>query len=238
MKVLVTGGSSGLGAAITRGLSQHGHQVAFTYFRSADKARALVAELPGASAHRCDFGDADSVAALVAAIPDLAPDALVNNALAGLEKRLFIKSSGAAHLEGFRNNVMPTIEVTRAAAAVMRARGQGRIVTILTDYLLGAPPTGLSAYVASKAYLASLSRSWATELVRYGITAHTVSPSFMRTDLTADTDERVIEQLQERHPLRRLVEPAEVAEAVAFLLVGSPQLNGCDIVLNGGATMA
>jgi 3-oxoacyl-[acyl-carrier protein] reductase len=89
-------------------------------------------------------------------------------------------------------------------------------------------------YVATKAYLRELSKVWATENSKFNISANTVSPSYMPTSFTWKMDERVVGQMKENHPLKKLLSPEEVAETVAFLATTSNHMNGMDIVLNAG----
>jgi len=96
--------------------------------------------------------------------------------------------------------------------------------------LVGNPPVGSSEYVAAKAYLASLSKSWAVENAY--ISSNCISPSFMKTQLTSDVDERLIQDMVNKHPLKRLVTVDEVAETVRFLVSASQQINGVNVVMN------
>jgi 3-oxoacyl-[acyl-carrier protein] reductase len=162
-------------------------------------------------------------------------DILVNNALTSMKTRHFHQSDPAEFLASFSNNVMPTLRITQQAIKEFRKRKAGRIITVLTSYLVNSPPVGLSEYVANKAYLLSLSRSWSAESARYGITANCVSPSMMKTSLTSHLDDRQIEDVINNSPLRRLVTPDEVADAVFYLATASPQINGVNLLMNGGA---
>jgi len=79
-----------------------------------------------------------------------------------------------------------------------------------------------------------LTQVWATENIKFNITSNTVSPSFMFTNLTAGTDDRVIEQIVTNHPLKKLLTVEEVADTVLFLTTAPTHINGVDIVLNAG----
>ncbi|MNE75886.1 3-oxoacyl-[acyl-carrier-protein] reductase FabG1 [compost metagenome] len=103
--------------------------------------------------------------------------------------------------------------------------------------MLNTPPLGASSYVANKAYLGSLVKSWATENAKFNISSNAISPSFMQTNLTSDVDERIIEQIVNDHPLKKILTVEEVAESVLFLTNASSQINGVDIVLNAGTNI-
>ena len=74
-----------------------------------------------------------------------------------------------------------------------KKKRKGKIITILTSFLLNSPPIGSSSYVANKAYLKSLTKSWANENIKFNVTSNTISPSFMQTNFTSDVDERIID---------------------------------------------
>lgn len=239
MNILITGGASGLGEALTRKLAAGtANKVYFTYNGSEAKAHSLEAEFANAKALHCNFTDEASVSRLAAMLTELSPDALVNNAYIGsFIDAHFHKTPAPDFLREFQNNVMPAISLTQAAIQVFRKKKSGRIVTVLSAALVNTPPMGASAYVANKAYLEAMVKVWATENARFNISSNAVSPSFMQTSFTGSIDERLVQQMLESHPLRRFIEPEEVADAVAYLLSSSAQVNGINVVLNAGAAL-
>jgi 3-oxoacyl-[acyl-carrier protein] reductase len=234
MKILITGGASGLGAAITRRLSKEaGNTVYFTYANSETKALQLQQEFKNTVAIKCDFKNPTELEALKNKLESLEIDVLVNNAYHGdAIKSYFHKIPEADFATEFIENVLPIIGITQVALNGFRKRKQGKIITILTSFLVNTPPIGASSYVACKAYLGALVKSWASENAKFNVTSNAVSPSFMQTGLTADVDERIIEQMNAGHPLKKLLTPEEVAETVLFLTTASLHLNGVDLLIN------
>jgi NAD(P)-dependent dehydrogenase (short-subunit alcohol dehydrogenase family) len=234
--ILITGGASGLGEAITRKAAHDKvNRVFFTYSRSTEKAQAITTEFPNATAIHCDFLQAESIAELVNKMSEINPDILVNNAYGGdAVKTYFHKIPLDDFSADFERNIIPTVAITQAVISCFRKKKSGKIITVLTSFLLNTPPIGTSVYIANKAYLAELVKIWATENAKYGITSNSISPAFMQTAFTAGTDERIIEQMRNEHPLKRLLMPEEVADTVWFLANASPQINGVDIVVNAG----
>lgn len=171
---------------------------------------------------------------LLERIGEMNLDVLINNALTGMRTKHFHQSDPAEFIASFNNNVIPTLRITQQAIKEFRKKKSGRIISVLTSYLINRPPLGLSEYVANKAYLLSLSRSWAAENARFNITSNCVSPSMMKTSLTSHLDERQLEDIATSLPLKRLVTPGEVADTVFFLASGSPQINGVNLLINGG----
>jgi 3-oxoacyl-[acyl-carrier protein] reductase len=238
VRILITGGASGLGEVITRRFCAAGdNTVYFTFSKSGAGAADIVAQYPGSESIACDFTDEASLARLLARIPDLDIDVLVNNAIARMQTKHFHQSPAEGFLSSFEANVMPTLRITQQAIKGFRKKKSGKIITVLTSYVVNRPPVGLSEYVANKAYLQSLSRSWAVENARLNITANCVSPSMMRTALIAGVDERQIDEAVAGHPLGRLVTPEEVSDAVLFLAQASPHINGVNMLINSGEDM-
>ncbi|MDD7699709.1 MAG: SDR family NAD(P)-dependent oxidoreductase [Spirochaetia bacterium] len=238
MKILVTGGTSGLGEALVKILLAAGHTVHFTYCGNAVKAQELLKTSPNACLHKCDFRDMETVENLCHELKQTELDALVNNAFSGhfLERQCHRNDLGI-YQQIFQNNILPTLRITHELLNCFKKQHHGRIITILTSGLIGIPPVGSSAYVAAKAYLAQMSRCWAAEYIRYGITANTVSPSFMKTNFTSDLDERLVESIISTHPLGRLLDCNDAAKAVEFLLYAPLDINGIDIPVTAGAAV-
>lgn len=236
MNILITGGASGLGEAITRILAKDTtNTIFFTYSNSNINAKEIELDFSNALSIKCDFKNASEVTALVDKIDSLNIDVLINNA--------YINNSIQAHFHkipnedfelDFVNNIIPTIRITQSVITQFRKKKNGKLITILTSALANTPPLGWSCYTANKAYLESLVKSWANENIKFNITSNSVSPSFMQTKLTSNVDERIIEQITANHPLKKLLTVEEVAETVKYLTKASSQINGVNILVNAG----
>jgi 3-oxoacyl-[acyl-carrier protein] reductase len=239
MIFLVTGGASGLGEAITRKIAQNdGYTVYFTYSRSVDSAKKIEHDFKNAIAIKCDFKNDAEVEALKNQIATLNIDGLINNAYTGEAiKTYFHKIPQQDFLADFKDNIIPTIAITQAAINNFRKKKFGKVITVLTSFLINTPPTGASVYVANKAYLEQLTKVWAAENAKYNITSNTVSPAFMLTNFTNDTDERVIEQMIVDHPLKKILTVDEVADVVVFLTQSTQQINGVDLIINSAVNI-
>lgn len=235
MRVLVTGGASGLGYAITKQLLNSGDFVYFTYLNSREKATELQAQFPNQCfGLECDFRSSQSITSLVEAISQWDLGALVNNALPPMQIKQFQKTAIQELEDSFSSTVLPVLEITQACLLQFRKKRAGRVINILTSYLLNRPPLGLSAYTANKAYLLAISKALLVENVKFGITINNISPSMMLTNLVNDIDERVLEMAAESNLMGRLIQVDEVAQSVEFLLKSTPHINGINLVLNGG----
>jgi len=235
MNILVTGGSKGLGSAIVKLLAATPeNHVYFTYCQSADAASAITSAFSNTTRIQCDYSDEASVKELTNTISGLSLDVLINNAAINFAKSHFHKTDLNTFKNSFQSNVLSTIAVTQAALTVFRKKKSGRLITILSSAITGTPPVGWAAYIADKNYLLGLSKAWATENIRFNISSNCVSPSFMATDFNKDTDERIVEEIIGKHPLKKLLTPEEVADTVSFLCHCSLHINGVNIVMNAG----
>ena len=237
MTILITGGGSGLGKSITIALAGDKNNIVyFTYNNSFLNAKEIEKKYKNAISIKCDFKNINELNELKEKIIDLNLDLLVNNAYSGEAiKTYFHKIPFTEFQTDFTNNILPTVIITQSVISSFRKNKKtGKIITILSSFLMNTPPIGASIYVANKAYLKSLVNSWATENSKFNISSNSVSPSFMQTNFTKDVDERIIEQMKNSHPLKRLLTLEEVAESIVFLKNSSLQINGIDIPLNAG----
>ena len=206
---IVTGGGRGIGRAIAAALAEAGAAVHLFDIEAP-------ANLPaGMTAHRVDVADADSVAAALAALPD-APAFLVNNA--GITRdRTIAKMSDAEWNSVISVNLTGAFNMLRAVAPAMAGAGFGRIVNITSINGLRGK-FGQANYSAAKAGLVGLTKAAARELGPKGITVNAVAPGMVLTEMALALPEEFRAQAIGETVLGRLAEPADIANAVAFLL--------------------
>ena len=234
MNILVTGGSSGLGKSMVEKLSNNlENTIYFTFNSHVNEANEIVNSRKNVKSIKCDFTNDSDISSLEKAISGYDLDVLINNAYVGsAQGRHFHKTDPEFFEESFRNNIIPTIRLTQSVIQGFKSKKFGKIINILSAYIVNLPPTGFSVYAANKAYLMQLSKSWNTEYSRYNITSNCISPDFMLTNLSSNLDDRILEQMTAEHPLKRLLTPEEVADSVVFLINSTQQLNGAHIVIN------
>jgi 3-oxoacyl-[acyl-carrier protein] reductase len=235
MNILITGGASGIGIALTEKIAQNkDYKIFATYCRSEIAAKELSEKYPNVEVRHCDYTLEGDLKELCLEIKDMDLDVLVNNALCGLTKNHFHKIKYQEFSDSFKHNVLSTISVTQKAIQLFRKKRSGKIITLLTSFVVSKPPLGLSEYIANKSYLLSMSKSWASENSAFNIISNCISPSFIQTPLNKSVDERVIEQMVDEHPLKRLLTSEEVAESVCYLIEASAHINGQNLILNAG----
>lgn len=240
---LVTGGSRGLGAAISGALAREGHAVAVNYTRNhaaADAVRTQIIDTGGrADVFRADVTDEREVAALCQRVQQTLGDidTLVVNAT-GPQPAIGLESlSWRDVLDQLDFFVKSPLLLAQAVVPGMRRRGYGRIIQVGSEvFELGSPHS--SAYVAAKGAQLGLTRSWARELGGDGITVNLVAPGFVPTERHTDVTDAVLDAYADHVPLGRMGSPTEVADVVAFLASErASYVTGQKIAANGGNTL-
>jgi len=216
MKILITGGSRGIGRACVEYFSSLGHNVAFIYKKSYDDARTLC-EATGAHAICADISDnASASAAAYAAISKLdGIDVLINNV--GVSQiKLFTDITDEDWQTVINTNLSSAFYITREAAKHMIRQKSGRIINIGSMW----GKTGASCevhYSASKAALRGFTTSLAKELGPSNITVNCIEPGVISTDMNASLSSDVLAELCNDTPLCRLGTPRDVAALAEFL---------------------
>ncbi len=224
---IVTGGSRGIGRAISTRLAAEGAAVCVNYVAQPAPAEALVGELraggTSAVAVRADVSDPAQASSLVAQAEAALgpPTILVNNA--GISAPASLETYDEAALDRMRRvNVNGVINTVRAAMGGMQARGHGRIVNIASNAAIGTALPGTTFYAATKAEVLILTKRFALELGRAGITVNAVCPGWIVTDMArgSATEEEFsarVAGMGERTMVGRVGAPEDIAATVAFL---------------------
>lgn len=236
--VIVTGGSRGIGRATALLLAAHGWNVVVNYANNHDEAASVVAEIVGrggrANAVRANFSSASDIKELF----DQAEGAYGNvNALvnsAGIIRPSLLKDlDDAALTEQLDTNLRGTINAIREASR--RLVDGGRIVSMSSTTLALNPPT-YGIYNATKAAIEALTRVVAKELGVRRITVNAVAPGPVETELfVIGKSQAEIDRMAQAAPFKRLGQPRDIAEVVAFLLSDAAGwINGQVVRANGG----
>ena len=234
---IVTGGTRGIGAAISRGLKAAGCTVAATY-HGTDEAAAKFKGDTGVAVYKWDVADPAASAAGVARITaELGPiDVLVNNA--GISRDAMLQKMTHEQWEQvIRTNLDSLFNQTRPVINGMRERGFGRIINISS--INGQKgQLGLANYCSAKAGVIGFTRALALESARKGITVNAIAPGYVKTELLAGVSDEVMKSIVGQIPVGRLGEADEVARCVVFLAADEAGwITGSTPTINGGQFM-
>jgi len=235
---VVTGGSSGIGAATVRALAEQGASVVVGYNKGADRAREVAAKLPG-KGHRIQHLALEDSATMQRAAEDIRGalgrcDILVNSAG-------FTKPVPHANLEALDDALMDAVLIAnvrgpfamiRAFAPLLRESGDAVIVNVSS--VAGFNGAGSSiAYAAAKAALDTMTMSLARVLGPQ-IRVMCVSPGAVNTDFVAGRTHATLEKLAAESPLKRIVEPEDVAQTILGCVLHLKMTTGAKIICDGG----
>lgn len=218
---LVTGGSRGIGAAITQRFAEQGADVAFTYRSSAEQANAVAARLSSlgvrAKAYQSDASSYQAAEELANAVLEEfgKVDILVNNA--GITRdNLMLRMTEEMWDEVMQNNLKSIFNLTKHLIRPMMKNRGGSIINMSS--IVGITGNaGQANYAASKAGIIGFTKSVAKEMGSRSIRCNAIAPGFIETDMTDALDEKVKEGYLSNIPMKRLGKAEEVADACVFL---------------------
>lgn len=247
----ITGAGRGIGAAIAQRLAADGARL-WLLGRNLPTLQALAATLPNNAVAGClavDVADAAAVQQAWAQMAEAgaAPDILVNNAGQAASAPLG-RTSDALWQQMLSVNLSGSFHCLRAALPAMQAAGWGRVVNVASTAGQRGYPY-VAAYTAAKHGVIGLTRAAALEVATQGITVNAVCPGFTETDLLRDsvanivgktgrTEAQARDALAQHNPQKRLVQPQEVADAVAWLCSpAAASVTGQSLSISGGEVM-
>ncbi|KST57793.1 acetoacetyl-CoA reductase [Methylobacterium sp. GXS13] len=231
---LVTGGTRGIGAAISKGLQAKGYRVAANYAGNDEAAQAFKSET-GIPVFKFDVGDYESCQAGIAAVEaELGPvEVLVNNA--GITRDgAFHKMDFAKWQAVIKTNLDSVFTCTRPVIEGMRSRGFGRII-IISSINGQKGQAGQTNYSAAKAGVIGFAKALAQESASKGITVNVIAPGYIATDMVMAVPEDIRNKIIATIPTGRLGKSEEIAHAVEYLASDEAGfINGSTLTVNGG----
>jgi len=229
MNILVIGGAGGIGSSIAKRFCDAGHSVIITYARDDLKA-GLVSKTCACECIHYDLRQPGAAKEVLDKYPDI--ETIVISAV-GNAGRVPVDELTADAL-----NAQVDIQLFGAADIFRTFRNKKmKYIVVLSEYVFGTPPAGLTPYIVGKYSLMGLCKCMAVELAKLnGSTVNMISPGMTDTLLLTNLPSKLKEITADRNPLGRIGSPEDVAEAAHFLL-HSDYCNGINILVNGGGLM-
>jgi NAD(P)-dependent dehydrogenase (short-subunit alcohol dehydrogenase family) len=240
MRILVTGGAKGIGAGVVRALVHAGYEVVFTYRSSAEQALALAAELQAkegvhVEAVPLDLADKAAIESFCDGLDSLGEiSGFVHNAGQSYDTLSMMLAQDKAEA-AMQVNFWSFTRLVKALTRPMMARRAGRIVAIGSVTATRANQ-GNAAYAATKAALEAYMRTLAIETAARGITANTIAPGFVDTDMMGGYA-AYREKMEKQIPAGRFARADEIGSLAAFLMSpAAAYITGTTIPVDGGLT--
>lgn len=236
-KVVISGGSSGIGKSLVETFAEAGFKVHFTFHSNEASAHEIENRFgEKTKAHRLDVSNREACDQFCKNVLEEEGyiDVLVNNAGITKDKPLF-SMQDSEWSEVLQTNLYGVFYLTRRFVLDMLKKKKGRVISISSISGISGLP-GQVNYSASKAAIIGFTKALAKEAGPYGVTANVVAPGGVLTPMIEKMPAPAREVLLQAVPLKRFCEPGEVARVVYFLAADAPDyLNGSVIILDGGA---
>jgi 3-oxoacyl-[acyl-carrier protein] reductase len=239
---LVTGGSRGIGKSIVERLARDGAKVAFVYNSSSEASEKIVADLAAegheTDAYQCNVRNKEDAEKVIEQVIEKwgKIDILVNNAGIIKDGLLAMMTDEMWH-DVIETNLTSVFNFCQAITRPMMSARYGRIINMSSVAASVANP-GQANYAASKGGIEGFTKCLATELARRGITCNAVAPGFIATDMTEDVRNAAGDMIKKKIPCRRLGEPDDIANAVAFFASDAASyVTGQVLKVDGGLTL-
>lgn len=240
---LVSGGSRGIGRAISEAFAAEGAKVAVVYRGSAEAAVGLVNAINTtggtAIAVQCDVTDSKVVQETCEKVEkDLGPISILVNNAGVIEDDLFVRLDADRWNKVIQTNLGGTFNFCHALAYPMMKRRAGRIINVSSVAATHVNP-GQTNYAASKGAINSFTRALAVELASRGVTVNAIAPGFIETDMSAAVRNKAGDVIEKKFiPMRRIGKPEDIARVAVFLAsADSGYITGQVITVDGGLSL-
>ncbi len=238
---LITGASSDVGCALIRRLADHDSQALIVAQGAGDLNRLaeLCREFPGRiRTYDVDLTDENALSAFIADVQTScpAPTHLVHLPALRVINTKFKKFDEERFELDLSVQVRSAVKLCKTFVPLMAKARRGRVLFMLTSYLIGVPPKNTAAYIMAKSALGGLAKSLAADYAPFGVTVNCVAPSMMETRFLADTSDLIVQASAEANPMGRNARVEDVVPAMEFLLGDEAGfITGVTLPITGGS---
>jgi|APSaa5957512535_1039671.scaffolds.fasta_scaffold70271_3 3-oxoacyl-[acyl-carrier protein] reductase len=240
--VLLTGTNGGIGISITETLLKNRAKLLLFYNNDRLKIDELIEKNPNYSSQieviQVDLINSESLERAISKIKFFDIDILIHAPSLPIEHKSIQDMGWTDFQKHIDLQSKSFFQLTKSILPIMKSKKVGKIISILTTYVVGSPPSKISDYIVGKYSLLGLTKCFAVELAPFGITVNSISPSMTDTPLIEDLPLKLKQITANQNPMKRLCEPHDVASAVLFFCSKhSNFITGENLIVSGGHTM-
>jgi 3-oxoacyl-[acyl-carrier protein] reductase len=242
-KFLITGANGGIGIELTKVFLKNNAKLILFYNENRDQIDNLLTKYPDYASsveiYQINLLDEKNLQNLLKQITDSGyVDGFIHSVTLPTQNKTCLQLNWDDYQSNIDLQTKSFFQIVKSIVPSMKERKYGRIVNILTSYVVGRPPNNQSSYTVSKYSLLGLSKSLSVELGPYGITVNSVSPSMTNTNLIEKLPSKLKEIIGNNTPVGRLAEPNEITSSILFLCSkNSSYVSGENILISAGETM-
>jgi len=238
--ILITGANGGIGFEVARLLAEQKANLTLLYHENQQQLENFSTPGQQLEIKKVDLANEKELNNTITSILQNHPiDIFIHSPAYPIQHRDIMNTTWNNFQKQIDLQTKSFLQISKLIIPQMKSQKFGKIISILTSYVVGKPPNGIPDYVVGKYSLLGLTKCMAGELGPFGIRANSVSPSMVNTPLTDPLPEKLKEITKSQIPLEgRLAEPVEVAGTVLFLCTdNSNYITGENILVTGGHTM-
>jgi 3-oxoacyl-[acyl-carrier protein] reductase len=238
--ILITGSNGGIGFATAELFAKKGKNLILLYHEKNNKIEELQKKYSKIEIFKTDLSNLEKLdITLDNVLKDYHVDTFVHSPAYSTEHNDIMKLSWEKFQKQIDLHVKSFFNISRHVLPEMKTNSFGKIVSVLTSYVIGKPPNLLSDYIVAKYALLGMTKSMSVELGRFGINVNSISPSMVNTPLTEHLPNKLKEITKSQTPLEnRLAEPIDVARVIEFLCSeNASYITGENIIVSGGSTI-
>ena len=238
--ILITGSNGGIGFEVARLLAEQKAKLTLLYHENAQQLDNFTTSGQSLEIKKVNLVNGKEIDETISSILEDHPiDIFIHSPAYPIQHKDIMNTTWNDLQKQFDLQTRSFLQISKLIIPQMKSQKFGKIIPILTSYVVGKPPNGIADYVVGKYSLLGLAKCMAGELGSFGIRVNSVSPSMVNTPLTDPLSIKLKEITKSQIPLEnRLAEPTEVADVVLFLCGdGANYITGENILVTGGHTM-